>query len=604
MVYYTYVEWSFVMNEEEKLNSEDEETGKATNNGESAGNSENSNADEGNWKFDAKAPMLENNIELGDGFQIDVEQQAPVVRKKDELKAVNKKEHIVINRKALRIGVLSAVSAVLAALLIFFGVRFFAFPNSSERMNPGNVALTVGNTKVSVGMYNLYYNMVVSNYKQYAQQGYIDIDFSKDLSDQLTVDENGNKISWEEVFKLDTIMQLQQVMAYYEPAAEAGVTLSDDQKESVESNIDSLKQAASEAGSKLNDFIEANYGKYCGVETIKKFLEQRALFENYYYQKNLDISLPFADLEKYYEENKDNYVTFAMLETQFSLNDTDLKTIDDVKAKAQEYCDRINSLKDLKDLIPELCSSLAEQAVENGYFSDKASALKSMTDNAEITYNTDVLESNYGTEIVDWFKSPDRADGDTTYFVNEDYGMITIFLNTSEAKPDETELYSVRHILISPNDDPETAETATEEEWNSALEKANKIVEEYNSSDKTELSFSELAEKYSIDTNSIIKGQAGKYGGIVAKTSLGVMVPEFEGWATDDARQYGDVEIVKSKYGYHIMYFIYDGPTYLFNVMDDANNEKRQEYIKSVEYKEHKAFKQTTVVEPVSNSVN
>lgn len=592
------------MNEEEKkLNSEAEEPKEITENGEIAENS-GSSSDNGGWKFDAEAPMLENNIELGGGFQIDVKQQTPVVRKKEEIKTVNKKEHIVINRKALRIGLLSAVSAVLAALLIFFGVRFFAFPNSSERMNPGNVALTVGDTKVSVGMYNLYYNMVVNNYKQYATQGFIDIDFSKDLSEQFTVDENDNEISWEEVFKLDTIMQLQYVMAYYEPAAEAGITLSDEQKETIESNIESIKQAASESGSKFSKFIEANYGKYCGVETLRKFFEQRALYENYYNQMNLNISLPFTDIEKYYEQNKDNYVTFALLETQFSLDDSDLKALEDVKAKAQEYCDRINSLDDLKNLIPELCSSLAEQAAAQGYFSDKDSALKSMADKAVITYNTDVLESNYGKDIVDWFKSPDRADGDTTYFINEDYSLITIFLNTSEAKPDETELYSVRHILISPSDDPSAAESATEEEWNAAYDEAEKIVEKYNSGEKTELSFSELAEEYSDDTNSISKGQSGNYGGIIAKTSLGVMVPEFEGWATDDAREYGDVGIVKSQFGYHIMYFVYDGPTYLFNVMDDANSVKRQEFIKSVEYKEHKAFKRTTVVEPVSDAVN
>ncbi len=33
----------------------------------------------------------------------------------------------------------------------------------------------------------------------------------------------------------------------------------------------------------------------------------------------------------------------------------------------------------------------------------------------------------------------------------------------------------------------------------------------------------------------------------------------------DDSRKYGDVAIVKSKYGYHIMYFIDKCPQYQYN---------------------------------------
>lgn len=555
------------------------------------------------WEFDAKAPMLENNIKLGGGFQIDVDQQ-PVAYKNEKIKKAKDKEHIVINRKALRIGLLSAVSAILVALLIFFGVRFFAFPNSSEIMSPGNVALTVGNTKVSVGMYNMYYNMVVSNYKQYATQGYFDIDFSKDLSEQFTTDENNEKISWEEMFKQSTIKQLQYVIAYYEPAVEAGFTLSDEQKEAIEENIESMKKSASEAGSNFNKYIEANYGKYCGVATLRKFFEQRALYESYYNRMNLKISLPFSDIEKYYEEHKTDYTSFAMVEMKFSLEDSEFKTIEDVKAKAQEYCNKIKNLEDLKSLLPEISGELIEQAVEQGYFADSAAAIKSLASSLTVTYNNDVIESNFGKEILTWLQASDRADGDTTYQINEDMGYAYIFLNTSEAKPDSTELYSVRHILISPTEELSDVEKATEEQWNAAQEKAEKIVEEYNSGEKTELSFAELAEKNSADVNSTSNGQSGSYGGIIGKTSLGVMVPEFENWATDDARKYGDVGIVKSKYGYHIMYFIYDGPTYLFNVMDDANMEKISEFINSVTYNEHSAFKKTTVVEPVSKAAN
>lgn len=71
-------------------------------------------------------------------------------------------------------------------------------------MNPGNVVMTVGNTDVSVGMYNFYYQNIVKQYVQYASNGYYDIDLSKDFSTQYTTDDDGNEISWQDRFKENT----------------------------------------------------------------------------------------------------------------------------------------------------------------------------------------------------------------------------------------------------------------------------------------------------------------------------------------------------------------------------------------------------------------
>jgi len=37
------------------------------------------------------------------------------------------------------------------------------------------------------------------------------------------------------------------------------------------------------------------------------------------------------------------------------------------------------------------------------------------------------------------------------------------------------------------------------------------------------------------------------------------MVEEFENWIYDEARKAGDTGVVKTDYGYHVMYFIGDG---------------------------------------------
>ena len=37
---------------------------------------------------------------------------------------------------------------------------------------------------------------------------------------------------------------------------------------------------------------------------------------------------------------------------------------------------------------------------------------------------------------------------------------------------------------------------------------------------------------------------------------MGKMVAEYEGWALEEGRKVGDVGIVETTYGYHVMYFI------------------------------------------------
>ncbi len=181
-----------------------------------------------NWKFEAEAPTLDDNIALSNGFEL----EAKAVDKPKSKEKKEKSQDIVINKRNLKIALISIVSAILAAVV-------------------------------------LYYNLVVSNYEQYAAQGYYNIDFTKDFSEQKTVGENNEEITWEEVFKLDTIKQLQYISAYYEPAIEDGVTVTDEQKENIQSAVDNLKTSASEEGVSLSEYLEKNYGEHCGVATIE-----------------------------------------------------------------------------------------------------------------------------------------------------------------------------------------------------------------------------------------------------------------------------------------------------------------------------------------------
>ena len=126
----------------------------------------------------------------------------------------------------------------------------------------------------------------------------------------------------------------------------------------------------------------------------------------------------------------------------------------------------------------------------------------------------------------------------------------SVFLGQNIQKIDQN-VMNIRHILIQ----PEAAEdgTISEEAWAAAETEAQRILDEWKAGEATETSFGELAGTYSTDTGS------SSMGGLYEDVYPGQMVTEFNDWCFDEARQPGDTDIVKTTYGYHIMYYVSEG---------------------------------------------
>ena len=52
------------------------------------------------------------------------------------------------------------------------------------------------------------------------------------------------------------------------------------------------------------------------------------------------------------------------------------------------------------------------------------------------------------------------------------------------------------------------------------------------------------------------------------------MVAPFEEWCFDESRQYGDTGLVRTSYGYHIMYFVGSEEIWVGDVQDVMMNER------------------------------
>ena len=111
----------------------------------------------------------------------------------------------------------------------------------------------------------------------------------------------------------------------------------------------------------------------------------------------------------------------------------------------------------------------------------------------------------------------------------------------------------VRHILICPKGgtEDETGEIIySDAEWEACRVEAQKLLDQWKADGATEELFADFAMEYTEDPGS------QSTGGLYTDIYVGQMVPEFEAWCFDAGRQYGDTGLVKTTYGYHIMYFV------------------------------------------------
>lgn len=138
----------------------------------------------------------------------------------------------------------------------------------------------------------------------------------------------------------------------------------------------------------------------------------------------------------------------------------------------------------------------------------------------------------------------------------------------------ETKYVDVRHVLLQP-EGGEMGEDGypvfTDEAWEECLKKVEEIYNKWQEGDKSEESFAALANENTQDGNDA-NGDGVPDGGLYENVYEGQMVPEFEEWCFDETRQNGDHGLVKTAYGYHIMFFCDSRAAWPIVARDDLIN--------------------------------
>ena len=266
----------------------------------------------------------------------------------------------------------------------------------------------------------------------------------------------------------------------------------------------------------------SNYGEYAsllGLDYSKPLAEQNCSEDRTWEQYFLEAAM------QHFSEN------YALAQTAYAegytLPEEDVAAIDDIADPNGDF---------------------AAEAAEAGYDSPEAYIMANFGDGTSVAEYQDYLRMYYAA--VDYYLRISEdienslTDADVEAYFDENAATY------AESRVFKQNNVSVRHILISPEGEKdETLGDWTSEQWAAAETKAADIYALWQE-DPTEENFAALATEYTDDTGS------AENGGLYEDFATNAMVEEFSDWSFDPERVAGDTGIVKTTYGYHIMYFV------------------------------------------------
>lgn len=492
--------------------------------------------------------------------------------KRDEL--IKERDNIIITEDTVKIPmppktkkIVSAVVAIIVVIALLFTYVATGFVRKGVAGTLGwpqktFTAYTLTDAdgekhSIKVNTYNYYFAMyynnlqsTVSSYKQYGidlEEANLNVDFDKKLSEQ-TRTEDGETQTWLEYLQEQVEDGIKDTyMNYYKAVKEnkgKDPEITDDQKKELKEALKNYKTSAHKYGFTVSGYIEAAMGHGVTKDVFVREATISYIAENYE--------------SDHKEDSTTKTYTDKELNAYKKKNEAKLQSVD---IKMFE-CDSEDDAKAFKKALKADGSNFADLASK--YSSDKFDK-KANKNPVETTYkdinrmSMEALSFAISTADdkdkksypgLDWLYSADRKAGD----VRQD--STTVVYVVKPAYMSNAKTVNVRHILIAPessksSDDSSSSKSAkecTDKEWAAAKKKAESVLAQYNKGDKTSESFATLAKSNSSDGNA---SEGGLYENVVPNQ----MVPTFNAWCFDSSRKAGDVAIVKTEYGYHIMYF-------------------------------------------------
>ncbi len=433
------------------------------------------------------------------------------------------------------------------------------------------VAATIDGKNFSAVEMNYYFVDAVSNTYNQWQSTYgentssytaaMGLNLAAPLDEQVYNEQTGE--TWADYFFGLALNQARSDYAMSKQAAAVGFTLSEEDQAALESTLSQVDLYASVYGYNGTDgFLRATYGNGADQKSYREYCERSALASTYYndYYNSLtydDGAIRAKDAENPKQYNAYSYAYYYVSYAQYLEGGTEAEDgtityteqeLNAARAKAKEVAQHLAEFDSVEALDAAIAALPINAANENtstlkvvdGMYSGISATAKDWISD-ESRKENDVTYLEYASTTTD-------EDGNETSSVNGYYVVIFQGVNENLRK-----LANVRHLLV--NYESATGETTyTDEEKAAAYAEAEQILNEWKAGDATEESFAALVTEKTDDTGSAETG--GLYMDITPQQ--GIYVENFTNWSVDPDRKSGDVEIIETEYGCHIMYYVGD----------------------------------------------
>lgn len=456
------------------------------------------------------------------------EKKARKAERKEKRRQEEQKE-----RRSLALYTAVAITVVVAAVAAVFW--------RSGVLQRSMTALDVNGTKYTAADVQYYYSGIYSEQAQYYA-----FDTGTSVKKQI-YDESTGQTWYDHLIDL-SVQRISRNTALAQQARDEGYTLSEEAQADVNTILAQMETAWIGYYSNRDAFIRDRFGANMTYDRLSSLVNMEYLANEYAQAKVDAVEHPDADYQAYYREHADQMdtVTYSQFTFRCILSATD-ENGDIIERTNEEKAAALEELKaDQKVLAEEVQTKLKSGEDVEDLIEEYADLLYGSSDGRRATYS-DLIYTPY----CDWLFDSARKAGDVT-IVEDGSDTIGIYyvLRFDGRELDQEKTHDVRHLLIKAGNSTINSEP-TQEEYDEAEQKAQALLDQWKAGEADEASFIALVIENSEDTGS------AESGGLIADiTSTSGYVESFRSWAIDPARREGDVELVKSEYGWHIMYYV------------------------------------------------
>ena len=472
-------------------------------------------------------------------------------------------------RSNILYGVIAIVFVIVAITSIIW--RSNIIPKSAT-------AVTINGEKYNAAEVDFYYQNVYqsfySNYYYYMAYGMISLNTSADLKSQVMTESDAAMLgleaeegrTWHDFFLEQALDQMASVQAGLDAAKAEGFTYPASVQAQYDDSLASLEAAAAASNLSVDQYLQNSLGSSMTAKVYKTQLMRMLQYDAYSSAYSDSLTYTDDELETAYQADTNSYdrVSYESVSISGAAESTTDADGNEIEPTEEEEA-----------AAKEAAKSTADEMLAAYQAGGDLEALAG----EDYSYSSTESGTYSGNSVTEWLFDNARHAGDSTVLESDSTYYVVVF---HDRYRDETPTIDVRHILIQPADGELSEGDEGYEDEQAQLDadakaQAEDILAQWQAGEATEDSFAALAMEYSSD--------GSKYdGGLYTRVYQGQMVTAFNDWCFEASRKTGDTDIVKTDYGYHVMYFVgEDMPRWQAQVYETLQDEDYNTWVEDLD---------------------